>query len=329
MSVTMRVSGPADLLPLVPHVLGFTPRQSGVIMSVNARGRVGVTARYDLPEDPQEALAAAAQLLPVLVRESAAGVLVVGYEDVAGESRLFGDAFSRVLGLAGIAVLDSLAVQGGRWVRPSEPGVGGAMPQAAAVEAELVGMGSAPLPDRASLEACFRPGAAAEAVGTVCDGRGAPHDVPSLQEAVQACTAVLDPDAAPVGELTSEVLAVAAVGLRSVDLRDSLMALLVPDLQPPTETPALVLLRQSLPPLAGREREVTERVRTFSTHLPDRHVAPVATLLAAMCWSQGDGARTLIALDRARVAEPDYRLAALLAELVSSGIRFPAASVPA
>jgi len=38
MSVTMRVSGPAELLPLVPHVLGFTPRQSGVIMSVTREG---------------------------------------------------------------------------------------------------------------------------------------------------------------------------------------------------------------------------------------------------------------------------------------------------
>lgn len=323
MTATMRVSGPADLLPLVPHVLGFTPESSAVVMSVNARGRVGVTARYDLPDDSQVAMSAAADLLPLLLREGAAGVLMVGYEDAPGQARLFLDSFGRVLGLAGIVVLDSLSVHGDRWARADEPGAGGTVPaMPEAVAAEFVGLGRSPLPDRASLEACFRARPDAERVGAVCDGRSVPRAGRALEEAARAWAAVLDPSGVPVGAVADEVLAAAVVGLRCVGLRDALMGLLVTSLRPIPASPALAALRGILPPFGGREAEVSERLREVSTLLPDRHAAPVATLLASLYWEQGDGARTLIALDRARAAEPDYQLAALLTEMVRRGIRY-------
>jgi hypothetical protein len=42
--------------------------------------------------------------------------------------------------------------------------------------------------------------------------------------------------------------------------------------------------------------------------------APVCTVLAAVAWSQGDGALANVALDRAARADPGYSLAALLRE---------------
>ena len=46
-----RVNAPADILSLVPHTLGFEPRESLVLMAL-CGGRLGATLRLDLPPGP-------------------------------------------------------------------------------------------------------------------------------------------------------------------------------------------------------------------------------------------------------------------------------------
>ena len=53
---------------------------------------------------------------------------------------------------------------------------------------------------------------------------------------------------------------------------------------------------------------------------PDGCIAPVATLLAQLRWSYGDGARAGIALDLALLDEPDYVMAKLMRHAISTGI---------
>src|SRR5215831_20602823 len=49
----VRVSGPADMLAVVPHLLGFHPRLSFVVIGAGgARQRVDIGFRYDLPDPP-------------------------------------------------------------------------------------------------------------------------------------------------------------------------------------------------------------------------------------------------------------------------------------
>ncbi|SFK02169.1 DUF4192 domain-containing protein [Cellulomonas sp. KH9] len=49
--LVLRLHEPRELLALVPHLLGFQPRDSAVAVSLRgARGRVGLVARVDLPD---------------------------------------------------------------------------------------------------------------------------------------------------------------------------------------------------------------------------------------------------------------------------------------
>ncbi|WP_028048589.1 DUF4192 domain-containing protein [Cellulomonas sp. URHD0024] len=82
---TVRMTEARELLALVPHRLGFRPRDSAVAISLRApRGRVGLVVRVDLPHlaDPQEGPALARRLLAYLGRDDAErGVLVLYTDD--------------------------------------------------------------------------------------------------------------------------------------------------------------------------------------------------------------------------------------------------------
>jgi hypothetical protein len=81
---TVRMSEARELLALVPHRLGFRPRDSAVAISLRApRGRVGLVVRVDLPHlaDPQEGPALARRLLAYLGRDEAERGVVVLYTD--------------------------------------------------------------------------------------------------------------------------------------------------------------------------------------------------------------------------------------------------------
>ncbi len=53
---------------------------------------------------------------------------------------------------------------------------------------------------------------------------------------------------------------------------------------------------------------------------PTGRVAPVATCCAVVAWLQGDGARALMAIERALADDPDYSLAQLVGASLQSGL---------
>lgn len=67
---TLRIDGPVGLIAVVPHLLGFTPEASLVVVGTRPpTGRVQVALRYDLPDPPATSEAAdivvrAASVLP-------------------------------------------------------------------------------------------------------------------------------------------------------------------------------------------------------------------------------------------------------------------------
>ena len=79
-----RVSAPADILSLIPHTLGFEPRNSMVLMALHG-GRLGATLRLDLPAAPGAAGGGAAYALTAvrfLASDTGAdGTLLVLYTD--------------------------------------------------------------------------------------------------------------------------------------------------------------------------------------------------------------------------------------------------------
>ncbi len=154
------ISGSAELLAVLPFHLGFRPSRSAVLVCVHGR-RLGLVARLDVcPFD--EAVETAAQVLPALRAESPDHVILIGYEDVPGESAALCDALVEALAGAVVELRDRLVVRGDRWYAvggAGHAGEGGRLLGDADVPgvATYVALGKAVLPDRDSLAALMDP----------------------------------------------------------------------------------------------------------------------------------------------------------------------------
>ena len=81
-SVVVRPSSPAALLAVVPHLVGFVPEASVVVIgTAPPRDRIPVTLRYDLPDPPHADLAAdiAAHAVGVRASQGLSAAVAVGY----------------------------------------------------------------------------------------------------------------------------------------------------------------------------------------------------------------------------------------------------------
>src|SRR6267154_439713 len=116
-TLMIRASSPAALLRLIPHLLGFVPEASLIVIGVAPpRDRIRVTLRYDLPDPPAADLVAeiAAHALGVLSAQRLTAAVAVGYgpealvTPVATELR-------EAAGPAAIEVREFLRVQDGRY----------------------------------------------------------------------------------------------------------------------------------------------------------------------------------------------------------------------
>jgi len=142
-------------------------------------------------------------------------------------------------------------------------------------------------------------------------------------------------DAESIVDLPSLDLAMLAVSLRDVDLRDALIAWLCPrtlaqELIDPT---LLEQMSRALaePPWLGEDvgeidqiislQRTQQRLCDLCAALPDAWAVAALTVLATFTWWRGDGAVTRVALDRALRVDPGYRLAQLLERMVDLAIR--------
>ena len=116
-SLVIRAGSPAALLRLVPHLLGFVPEASLVVIGVAPpRDRIKLTLRYDLPDPPEaDAVAGiAAHAVGVLSAQRLTAAVAVGYgpealvTPVANELR-------EVAWQAEIDLREFLRVTGGRY----------------------------------------------------------------------------------------------------------------------------------------------------------------------------------------------------------------------
>jgi hypothetical protein len=165
------ISGPAELLAVLPFHLGFRPTRSVVLVCFHER-RVGLVVRLDVcPEGDADAVAE--QVLPALHAESPGHVMLVGYEDSPGEATALCDALDDAVSDLGVEVTDRLVVRGDRWygaMCECCPDEGTPLRAAADVPAVagFVALGRAPLPDRESLAALVEP--IEDAPPSLCDG---------------------------------------------------------------------------------------------------------------------------------------------------------------
>jgi Domain of unknown function (DUF4192) len=115
--VVVRARSPKELLAVVPHLLGFTPEASVVVIGLAPpRDRVRVTLRYDLPDPPDADLIAdlAAHAVGVFGSQRLAVALAVGYGPEALVIPV-ADALLDAAHQAGIDLYDVLRVEDGRY----------------------------------------------------------------------------------------------------------------------------------------------------------------------------------------------------------------------
>jgi Domain of unknown function (DUF4192) len=231
---SIKLTSPQELLAVVPYLLGFNPTNSIVTMCLSSN-KLGLTQRLDLPR-PQDAHDVAQALLPTLVTENPDSVILIGYEDCAGDSLPALEALTTALHSHSMPIHDRLVVRDGRWRSrdchsPSCcPPEGSTVPEPADVPgviSEFVGQGVSPHPDRESLARQVEPGPQAAAVASLMRSRQKAGEGPAVPRAAlfEAWPRILDPDA-PV--IAVEDAALAAMSLQDIELRDAMVAWLCP-----------------------------------------------------------------------------------------------------
>ena len=325
-SRVVRAGSPAALLRLVPHLLGFMPEESLLVIGVTPpRDRIHVTLRYDLPDPPEADLVAdiAAHAVGVLSAQRLTAAVVIGYgpetlvTPVANELR-------DVARQAAIDVRDFLRVQDGRYwsyVCANQaccPPAGVPFDAAAIDPAEaeaLASVGDRILASRAALAARVAPlgGIAAESMRQAT--RRAEQHIAQLLAKVRK--------SARLGAARHMIAAegLAAVGAMITRYREG--GRFITDYEIARITVALRDLRVRDDAWARMDPGHAEAHQRLWTDVVRRaqpgYVAAPAALLAFVAWQSGHGALANVALDRALADDPRYSMALLLRQVITAG----------
>jgi hypothetical protein len=323
--IDVRLSGLGELAASIPHLLGFRPHESVLLIGLTGAsgGRLGLTVRADIPP-AEHAGAVAAELTRSILSARPQGVLlaVVSEEGSVPSDGVPVDALPHrdlvhevVVALSGhaVPVRDAILVRSGRWwsydcPHPCcAPGAGAALPSGVTqLEVAAVASGVVVERDRNALAARIaRPDPTARnAMAAAC-----------AQTAVDCTQRILDvgPDAV-VEESWAAVLAALArcrpgAATDTARLSDSEVARLVCGLRDH------VVRDRALELALGPDAPAAEQLWTECTRrAPAPLDAAPATLLAVSAWLRGDGAMADVALTRARAGDPGYTLAGLLTQ---------------
>jgi Domain of unknown function (DUF4192) len=326
-AVVVRAGSPSALLKLVPHLLGFAPETSLVVIGVTPpRDRIRVTLRYDLPDPPERGLVTdlTAHAVGVLSAQHLPAAVAIGYgpealvTPVARELR-------EAAWQAGIDVPEFLRVQDGRYwsyVCGNEaccPAAGvpfdAADPADPAELAALARLGPPVLADRAAVAARVAPLGGIAATSMRQATRRAERHVTQLLARVRRCGRL----GAVRHLIASEGLAVAGAmiaryrggGRYNSDDEIARLTVALRDLRVRDDAWA----RMDPAHCGAHQRLWIDVVRRAQPG----YVAAPAALLAFVAWQSGDGALANVALDRALADDPAYSMALLLRQVIIAG----------
>jgi Domain of unknown function (DUF4192) len=323
-AVRVRAGSPSAVLAIVPHLLGFAPEASMVIIGTEAqRGAVRVTLRYDLPEPADQELAAdiAEHAAAVLAAQRLTVAIAVGYgpdELVRPLAMALGGGMSR----AGIAVPECLRVDDGRYWsytcgdQDCCPDRG--VPLAETVHtasAVMAAAGERVLAGRGAVADILAPvaGAAAESMRqATCR---AERHVTQIIAKVRKSTRVGAARHMIAGEGLAAVASLIAVyragGQYSTDYQIAWLTVALKDLRVRDDAWA----RMDPGDRDAHRRLWIDVVRRAQPG----YVAAPASLLAFVAWQDGNGVLANIALDRALNDTPGYSMATLLRQVITAG----------
>jgi Domain of unknown function (DUF4192) len=327
------VDSPAGVLAVVPHLLGFHPSKSFVVLGLAPpRARVKLGFRYDLPDPPDAAAAQeiAGHATAVLARQRITTAILIGY----GPGHLVtpvADALRAAAGSARLSLREVMRVEDGRYWSylchdpaccPAEgvPYDSFAHPAAAA----LVTAGLAAYPDRESMVRTLASvtGAAAESMARATErARGRVAALLAEQRRSGRSGDVLQLVAEDGRRAVIEAIGAYRAGGRLAD--DDKIAWL---------SVALTDLRVRDDAWARMDPDYAEVHLRLWTDIVRRacpaYVPAPASLLAFTAWQAGEGTLANIAIERALDADPQYSMALLLSDVIDAGVPPSEARLP-
>jgi hypothetical protein len=317
------IQSPEALLALIPHLLGFMPESSLVVIGTEPTGTLKVTLRFNLPDfaDPEDIAGVASYAVAILAARRFRMASAVGYGPAQVVTPLV-DALKCAAEIAGIGHGEILRAENGRYwsctCRDTDccPAEGTPFdPSSHPVWAARVAKGSQVLSGRSELVASIGPvtGAAAESVRRAARQAWQQHasritkTLHAQGDLAAAEKAIADKDLAAVRDFiatyrnsrhaTDYQMARVASALQDFRIRDDAWARMDPDHVDCHLRMWIDVVRRALP----------------------SYVAAPASLLAFVAWQSGNGALANIALDRALADNPDYSMADLLRNVIGAG----------
>jgi hypothetical protein len=316
--LAVRVTSPASVIAIVPHLLGFVPANSLVVIGMSPpRGRVSWAARYDLDHEPERI---AEHAIDVITKRGMPETLVIGYGPGPTVTPAT-DALRRAASQAGAVLQDILRVHEGRyWSYICQdpvccPPDGIPFDTADPAAQALTDAGMTALPSRADLARSIAPVTGSDAEQTIqathrAQARAARLLADGGQRAVDragltAVRAVIGAyrRGSSVGFTGHALL---AVTLTSLPVRDDAWARM-----DPTHRKAHLQLWT----------DATRRARPG-------YIAAPASLLAFTAWQSGEGALANLALERALDDYPGYSMAHLIGQAIDAGLPPASAQLP-
>ena len=318
-SQRLTLSSPDAFLAAVPHLLGFPPRDSVVLVGLSEDGSgresIRLVQRFDRPEanldDVELTGLARAAAAPMRAAGSSSVIVAVFGEEnptVSGvmPSMTLVDALVEELDDAGMWVKDTLYTDGAsRWSygcdNPDCCPIAGAPISdelRTMMAAEFAGVGAAMAPSRQSLvDDVAREAARVQEVAKHLPAVKAPTDgLEAWRDRAIAEISSLRSNPNPSPAVTAQVL----TGLADVRVRDTALWELAQDPE-------------------GRDNVISALTHATRS-APNGYVAPVATALAIQQWTQGDGARANACLDRSAGDDPSYSLAQMVGTAIGRGL---------
>jgi len=311
----VRAKGPADLLAIVPGLLGFHPERSVVLLTVGA-ARNPFHARVDLPHDPVEVELLAAHLTDVASRNGVTTVAGLLYTEDAGLAEAFGSELAGRLGADAVHLVCLVRADGERWWPlggdPDGPGTPYDL-AAHPLTAQTVLDGTVVLSSRQALadtlvardpEEVARVGDLGDAVMTRLglalessrDRRATRHHLGMEGRWVRRRVCRFLDDGCRLDE--HDVARLATVASISVEIRDVAWAEMT----------------------HATARRHVDLWRDVVRRIPPHLRAAPAALLGFAAWLSGDGALAWCGVDCALEAEQGYSLAVLLSDALTRAV---------
>ncbi|MDQ4032693.1 MAG: DUF4192 domain-containing protein [Actinomycetota bacterium] len=307
----IRLSDPAELIAAVPHLLGFHPHDSVVLLALHGK-RLGLTLRADLLDNVQAPLLAE-QLLPPLTRQRPTGVaLVVIGGDLTPDGdpphRALVDALDDMLTSVGLplvhAVWTAQITGGAPWRCYDDYLCAGTVsdPGASPLAAATVAAGAVTFGSREEMVALLAGDdpAALQRRAVLLDAADADHPMSSALVAQRFAQLRKLHRAAAAGDiaLSDKTVTEVASALCDHRVRDA-----------------------CLPWCSGPGAVAAERLwLALVRATPEPERAEPAALLALVAYLRGDGALAGVALDAALQACPQHSLSGLLRAALDGGL---------